>query len=76
MSNGSTFVRALAMGSLQFCSVVKTGSLPVLSPNLAPPKPPTVQNEETNDNQQACVSIAAGKESSTQLLSGFFKNKI
>ena len=49
------------MGSAQFCSVVKTASLPVLSPDLAPPIPPTVINQETGKPEQACVSLAAGQ---------------
>lgn len=58
--NGSNFVRRLSMGSLQFCSVVKTAALPVLSPSLAPPIPPTELNEKTNELEQACVTLAAG----------------
>lgn len=61
------------MGSVMFCGYVKNSKLPVLSPNLAPPKPPTIPVEEhgsqmingtsseKRDGEQACLSLAAGK---------------
>lgn len=59
MKNGSTFVKGLSMGSLQFGGVIKSSDLPQLSPNLAPPKPPTKKNEKGDDVQQ-CVTLSAG----------------
>ncbi len=58
--DGPAFLRALAMGSLQFCSFVKTGPLPALSPNLAAPSPPVVQ-AESGRRMQTCTTLSAGK---------------
>ncbi|ELU10759.1 hypothetical protein CAPTEDRAFT_167427 [Capitella teleta] len=63
--NGSSFTRALSLGSLQFCSHVRTALLPVLSPHLRPPVPPLAFKE------QACVSMAAGLP---HFASGIFRN--
>lgn len=60
MKNGSTFVKGLSLGSLQFGGVIKSSDLPQLSPNLAPPKPPTKKNEKGEDVQR-CVTLSAGK---------------
>lgn len=48
------------MGSVQFCGVVPTASLPLLSADLAPPRPPTEAAEDTGKVEQACVTMAAG----------------
>ena len=71
MSNGATFVRALAMGALQFCSYVPTARLPPLSSYLADPKAPLVMigGEET----QACPTLAAGTHPSNVIISSIFE---
>lgn len=61
MKKGSTFLKGLALGSLQCGGVVQSAPLPRLSPNLAPPLPPTRVNEK-GEQEQACVSLSAGKE--------------
>ncbi|XP_054724204.1 glycogen debranching enzyme-like [Uloborus diversus] len=59
ISEGSTFVKALAMGSVILCGIVRSAPLPLLSPNLQPPVP-----SETKDANgkvlQNCVTISAG----------------
>nr|XP_022905345.1 glycogen debranching enzyme isoform X1 [Onthophagus taurus] len=57
--NGSTFVRALAMGSVQFGAFIRSANLPMLSPDIAPPRPPQRRNERGN-LIQSCISLAAG----------------
>ncbi|XP_064626502.1 glycogen debranching enzyme-like isoform X2 [Lineus longissimus] len=57
---GSSFVRALAIASLQFVSVVKTAALPRLSTNLATPLPNMIVNTDNGKREQACVTISAG----------------
>ncbi|CAG9760960.1 unnamed protein product [Ceutorhynchus assimilis] len=59
VKNGSTFVKGLSLGSLQFGAYIRSANLPVLSPNLAPPKPPTRKNEN-GEIVQACVTLSAG----------------
>lgn len=59
IKNGSTFVRDLALGSVQMAAYIKTADLPILSPNLTPPKPPTKKNEN-GEEVQACVTLSAG----------------
>lgn len=58
VKNGSTFVRALSWSSVQLCSYVRTAKLPRLAPTLAPPGPPTI--EENGQKIVACVSMSAG----------------
>jgi len=53
--NGSSFVRALALGSVQHVAIVGDASLPDLSPSLAPPAP-----RRTQDGRQWAPTIAAG----------------
>ncbi|KAJ9590614.1 hypothetical protein L9F63_016384, partial [Diploptera punctata] len=59
VKGGSTFLRALALGSVQCGAVIPSAPLPVLSPFLAPPTPPY----RTNDKgvpEQSCVTLSAG----------------
>lgn len=58
--HGSTFVKALSLGSVQMAAYIKSSDLPVLSPSLPDPKPRTRKNE-TGENVQACVTLSAGK---------------
>lgn len=55
---GSSFVRLLSMGSLQFISFVKSAPLPNLSPNCNKPRPLTINHG--GSIIQACPSLAAG----------------
>ncbi|XP_063431014.1 glycogen debranching enzyme-like [Mytilus trossulus] len=55
IKDGSTFLKILAMGAVQFCGYVKTSKLPPLSPNLSSPKPPVDE-----DDKEATLSLAAG----------------
>ncbi|CAB1317683.1 unnamed protein product [Coregonus sp. 'balchen'] len=56
--NGSTFVKLLALGSVQMCSV---GSFPALPPlSLELPDVPYRLNKDTGKKEQCCVSLAAG----------------
>lgn len=55
IKDGSTFLKILAMGAVQFCGFVKTSKLPPLSPNLSLPKPPVDE-----DDKEATLSLAAG----------------
>ncbi|XP_030750314.1 glycogen debranching enzyme isoform X2 [Sitophilus oryzae] len=59
VKHGSSFVKGLSLGSLQFGAYIKSADLPTLSPNLAPPKPPVRESSDGRDIQ-ACVSLSAG----------------
>jgi len=67
------------MGSVMFCGHVKSSKLPTLSSFLAPPLPPTVpvqsgtmvngtKDETKKEEQQACLSLAAGEVLYSSLL--------
>ncbi|CAG9819097.1 unnamed protein product [Phaedon cochleariae] len=58
VENGSTFVRSLALGSVQCGAYIKSANLPTLSPNLKEPKPPLRRNENGED-VQACITLSA-----------------
>ncbi|XP_039591819.1 glycogen debranching enzyme isoform X1 [Polypterus senegalus] len=58
VQNGSTFVKHLAMGSVQMCGIGKFPALPPLSPNLQ--NVPYRINEVSKEKEQCCVSLAAG----------------
>ena len=60
VKDGSTFVQALSLGSIQFCGFVRSAKLPPLSPNLKNPKPRVEVNMLTNETEEAPVSLAAG----------------
>ena len=67
MKGGSTFLRALALGSVQCGAVIPSAPLPTLSPSLAPPTPPL----RTNDKgvpEQSCVTLSAGKNHSYRVI--------
>ncbi|KAK3584948.1 hypothetical protein CHS0354_009632 [Potamilus streckersoni] len=68
--DGSTFVQALALGSIQLCGFVKNAKLPPLAPDLAPPKPSTIEIEEGKE-VEACLTLAAGFP---HFASGFMRN--
>ncbi|XP_021468712.2 glycogen debranching enzyme isoform X2 [Oncorhynchus mykiss] len=58
VQNGSTFVKLLALGSVQMCGV---GSFPALPPlSLALPDVPYRLDKDTGKKEQCCVSLAAG----------------
>ncbi|XP_019762193.2 glycogen debranching enzyme isoform X4 [Dendroctonus ponderosae] len=59
IKQGSPFVQSLALGSLQFGGYLRSACLPDMSPNLAPPKPPSRKNEN-GETVQACVTLSAG----------------
>lgn len=61
VKHGSTFVRALSLGSVQMAGYIKSADLPVLSPNLIPPKPNTRKNDK-GESVQACVTLSAGTD--------------
>ncbi|XP_025834354.1 glycogen debranching enzyme [Agrilus planipennis] len=56
---GSTFVKGLALGSVQCVSYCKSANLPPFSPNLSPPLPPKIRTNEGKE-VQACTTLAAG----------------
>lgn len=58
VQDGSSFVRLLALGSLQMCGVGRVPALPALSPALH--DVPRRINEITKQEEQYCVSMAAG----------------
>ncbi|XP_071505921.1 glycogen debranching enzyme-like [Diadema antillarum] len=58
VSGGSSFVRTLALGSIQMCGVVKTSPLPALSPSLE--NVPMALDEETGKRVQSVPTMAAG----------------
>lgn len=59
VQNGSTLVKLLALGSVQMCGVGRVPALPSLSPELE--DVPVRLNAVTNQEEQCCVSIAAGR---------------
>lgn len=59
VSEGSTFVKALALGSVILCGVIRSAPLPPLSPNLEDPKP-VERKDENRKIFQNCVTISAG----------------
>ncbi|XP_059358080.1 glycogen debranching enzyme-like isoform X1 [Carassius carassius] len=58
VQNGSSFVKLLALGSVQMCAVGRFPALPPLSPALN--DVPYRVNEITKQKEQCCVSMAAG----------------
>lgn len=58
VQNGSSFVKMLALGSVQMCGVGRYPALPPLSPALS--DVPYRVNEITEKKEQCCVSLAAG----------------
>ncbi len=58
VQNGSSFVKLLALGSVQMCAVGRFPALPPLSPALS--DVPYRVNEITKQKEQCCVSMAAG----------------
>ncbi|KAL0965924.1 hypothetical protein UPYG_G00288010 [Umbra pygmaea] len=58
VQNSSTFVKLLALGSVQMCGVGSSPALPPLS--LALPDVPYRLNKDTGTMEQCCVSMAAG----------------
>lgn len=58
VQNGSSFVKLLALGSVQMCGVGRFPALPPLSPALT--DVPYRVNEITKQKEQCCVSLAAG----------------
>jgi len=60
VKGGSSFVRGLALGSVQCAATIPSAPLPKLSPYLSPPCPPTKISEK-GVTEQACVTLSAGK---------------
>lgn len=58
VQNGSTFVRHLALGSVQMCGVGRFPGLPALSANVE--DVPYRVSPITEQKEQCCVSLAAG----------------
>lgn len=60
VKGGSSFVRGLALGSVQCGAMISSAPLPTLSPQLNPPLPPTKVSDE-GVTEQTCVTLSAGK---------------
>lgn len=58
MKDGSTFVRLLSLVSVQVGGIVTSSPLPMLSPNLDPPKP--VMKQINDELTQECITLSAG----------------
>uniref|UniRef100_A0A8P4KHV3 Glycogen debranching enzyme n=1 Tax=Dicentrarchus labrax TaxID=13489 RepID=A0A8P4KHV3_DICLA len=58
VQNGSSLVKQLALGSVQMCGVCHSWALPTLSPHLN--DVPYRLNGVTNQEEQCCMSMAAG----------------
>lgn len=71
--DGSTFVQALAMGSVQFCGFVKTSMLPPLSPDLAAPPARKEVDLKTGEEIEATLSLAAGMLCGVSLFVSVYK---
>ncbi|KAF5292269.1 hypothetical protein FQR65_LT11232 [Abscondita terminalis] len=54
VKNGSTFVKGLSLGTVQLAAVIKTATLPTLSPSLSAPTP------DIKDGRQSCATLSAG----------------
>lgn len=63
VQNGSTLVKQLALGSVQMCGLGRVPALPPLSPELE--DVPVRLNSVTKQEEQCCVSLAAGLDSYT-----------
>lgn len=61
VQNGSTFVKLLAVGSVQMCGVGRFPALPPLSPAMQ--NVPYRISDLTKEKEQCCVSLAAGQPS-------------
>ncbi|KDR16306.1 Glycogen debranching enzyme, partial [Zootermopsis nevadensis] len=59
VKGGSSFVRGLALGSVQCGAMISSAPLPTLSPQLNPPLPPTKVSDE-GVTEQTCVTLSAG----------------
>lgn len=71
VQNGSTFVRHLALASLQMCSVGRYPALPPLSAKLE--DVPYRISPITEQKEQCCVSLAAGSLATDRTLFIGFK---
>ncbi|CAF1661755.1 unnamed protein product, partial [Didymodactylos carnosus] len=61
IQEGSSFIRALAMGSVQLCGHVRNARLPLLSPNLTEPKPSVEFDEQLKIKfHPQCPSLSSG----------------
>ncbi|KAG8178835.1 hypothetical protein JTE90_016506 [Oedothorax gibbosus] len=58
VSEGSTFVKSLSMGSVILCGLIRSAPLPLLSPNLEDPVP--ISEIIDGKKVQNCVTISAG----------------
>lgn len=68
VAQGSDFVKALSLCSVQFCGTVKSALLPPLSPSLLHPQPPTM-SDPIRGQIQISATIAAGESGPPWLLS-------
>ncbi|XP_061097981.1 glycogen debranching enzyme isoform X2 [Conger conger] len=71
VQTGSTFVKLLALGSVQMCRVGSKPTLPPLSPDLE--DVPYRLNDTTGKKEQCCVSLAAGQTGLPHFSSGIFR---
>lgn len=56
VTNGNSFTKSIALGSVQFIAISGSADLPKLSPNIQPPKPSVL----TSNADLHCPTMSAG----------------
>ncbi|GAB1601007.1 glycogen debranching enzyme-like isoform X1 [Argonauta hians] len=71
VQEGSSFIQALALGSIQVCGFVKNAELPPLAEELDSPRPNVLYVDDKGKKHQDCLSMSAGLP---HFSSGFARN--
>ncbi|XP_052826586.1 glycogen debranching enzyme isoform X2 [Octopus bimaculoides] len=71
IQQGSSFVQALSLCSIQFCGFVKNAELPPLADDLEAPRPNVLHIDDKGRKHQDCLSLCAGLP---HFASGFARN--
>lgn len=74
IQQGSSFIQALSLCSIQFCGFVKNAELPPLADDLEAPRPNVMYIDDKGKKHLDCLTLCAGQSFTVYIFLNFLFN--